>query len=72
MAVYHLVPADAAINESACEHAGTGTVNPGDRLVPEAEVRDPAGRHFNCPACHATLTGGLAHLEAPTADRGSR
>jgi hypothetical protein len=36
-----------------------------DQLVPEAEARDPNGRHFNCPNCDYVLHDGKRHVESP-------
>lgn len=61
--IYHLVRAGTA--DAACVLAGTGTVTTGDQLVPEAEANDPAGRHFNCPACFDVVSGGQRHVPPP-------
>jgi len=43
-----------------------GSFRPGeDVVISDEEARDPKGRWYNCPDCHATLTGGKRHVSAP-------
>lgn len=58
MANYHL--ALAGETEAVCNEA-----QPGEPVVPWDEAHDPAGRHFNCVACHRTLTGDQRHVPPP-------
>lgn len=58
--VYHLVRDGATL--PVCVADGVGHMSEGDYAVPEAEAHTPDGRHFDCPACHASLTGGQAHV----------
>ena len=63
--IYHLLRRKGHGGAAACVVGGLGTVAPDDELVPEAEAKDPDGRHFNCPMCDKALHFGRAHAKPP-------
>lgn len=66
MKTYHVAD---SLGLPLAAYTASHQLNPGDLLIPIAEIDDPGGRHSNCPACIEELAqrrGGSTRRPMPS------